>query len=267
MIYDPVLDPALEAAADAAERAYRRARRDHPRAALAQTSGMGADETPTKWLDELIEDALERALAHHPVNVLSEERGSLDRGHAATLVIDPLDGTANAVADVPLCCFAGALAVDGVFVESLTVWLETGQRWAATTREPSPWRTTGRTELDGAAISLLRPHARNTANWLRVAERAERIRILSSSTLEAALVLQGSTDGFADAGSDTHRLVDLAPALVSVPPAGGAVIDCAGRPIEFDPDLRRRYSGVVGATPAIAEQLVSTIAMTPALAG
>jgi myo-inositol-1(or 4)-monophosphatase len=263
MSYDPILDPALEAAADAATRAYARARRSHSRGELAEMSGMGADGTPTKWLDQIIEDALERALAHHPVNVLSEESGWDDRGHAATLVIDPLDGTANAVADVPLCCFAAALVVDGVFVESLTVWLETGQRWAATTAEPAPWRTTGRTELDGAAISLLRPHPRNTENWFRVAERAERIRILSSSTFEAAMVLQGSTDGFADAGSDSQRLVDLAPALVSIPPAGGAVLDCAGRPIEFDPDLGNRFSGVVGATPAIAEQLVETIAMAP----
>ena len=92
-----------------------------------------------------------------------------------------------------------------------------------------------------------------------MAARAARIRILSTSCLEAALVAEGSTDGFADAGSDTHRLVDLAAAMVLVPAAGGAVLDSFGRPLEVDPDLTRRWSGVVAATPHLAEELVATI--------
>ena len=73
------------------------------------------------------------------------------------------------------------------------------------------------------------------------------------------LVLQGSTDAFADAGSDTHRLVDLAAAAVMLPTVGGAVIDVLGRPIELDLDLTRRWSGVVAATPQLAERLAELI--------
>ncbi|MBP2049782.1 fructose-1,6-bisphosphatase/inositol monophosphatase family enzyme [Streptomyces griseochromogenes] len=92
-----------------------------------------------------------------------------------------------------------------------------------------------------------------------MATRASRIRILSTSCLEAVLVAEGSTDAFADAGSDTHRIVDLAAAMLTVPAAGGAVIDVHGRPLEIDPDLTRRWSGVVAATPELAEELADAI--------
>jgi len=85
------------------------------------------------------------------------------------------------------------------------------------------------------------------------------VRILSSSCLEAVLVAEGSTDAFADAGTDTHRIVDLAAALVIVPAAGGVVTDASGRPLEIDLDLTRRWSGVVAATPELGEELAATI--------
>ena len=53
--------------------------------------------------------------------------------------------------------------------------------------------------------------------------------------------------------------MDLAAAMVLVPAAGGAVIDAAGRPLEIDTDLSRRWSGVVAATPALAEELAAAI--------
>src|SRR5437588_289382 len=74
-----------------------------------------------------------------------------------------------------------------------------------------------------------------------------------------ALVAEGSIDAFADPGSDTHRIVDLAAALVTVPAAGGVVLDVHGRPLEFDFDLTRRWSGVVAATRSLGEQLVASI--------
>jgi myo-inositol-1(or 4)-monophosphatase len=44
-----------------------------------------------------------------------------------------------------------------------------------------------------------------------------------------------------------------------VPAAGGVVLDVWGRPLEIDPDLSRRWSGVVAATPALGEELVNTL--------
>lgn len=245
--------PALAAVARAAMTAFHDARRTLDRDALGEKIQIGADGTPTTRLDIMVDTAVAEAAAANHVNLISEEIGVVDNGSAVTLVVDPVDGTANAVAGVPLAAFAGVVAIDGKAVESLTTWLDTGRSWHAKADEPVSFRTSGRRELDGAAVSLLRPQAKTEEAWLRVSRRAARIRILSSSCLEAALVAQGSTDAFADAGSDTHRIMDIAAAAVLVPAAGGAVIDAFGRPVEIDPDLSRRWSGVVAATPELAE--------------
>lgn len=252
----PVLAEAVRAAASA----FDLARRAHGREALAERVAQGADGTPTMRVDALVEDAIAAVAARHGVNLLSEEIGFVDAGSARTLVIDPLDGSANAAAGVPLSCVAGVLATDGTPTEAVTCWLDTGRCWHAVAGRPVPYRTSGRRELDGAAVSLLRPQERIADQWWAVARRAGRIRILSSSCLEAALVAEGSTDAFADAGSDTHRIVDLAAAMLMVPAAGGAVLDVHGRPLDLDPDLTRRWSGVVAATPQLAEELAATIA-------
>ncbi|WP_210583681.1 inositol monophosphatase family protein [Streptomyces sp. GESEQ-35] len=251
--------PALADATQAAVAAFRTARERYDRAQLAEKVQLGADGTPTMRLDILVDTAIAEVVDAHRINLLSEELGSIDNGSAVTLVTDPVDGTANAAAGVPLSAFAGVVAVDGAPVEALTCWLDTGRCWHTVAGQPSAYRTNGRTQLDGAAVSLLRPQKHIADAWWRVAERAARIRILSTSCLEAALVAEGSTDAFADAGSDTHRIVDLAAAMVTVPAAGGAVIDVHGRPLEIDTDLTRRWSGVVAATPQLAEELADTI--------
>ncbi|WP_368026846.1 inositol monophosphatase, partial [Mycobacterium simiae] len=255
--------PALADAARAAAAAFGAARARYDRAALAEKVQMGADGTPTMRLDILVDTAVAEVVNRHRVNLLSEEIGVIDNGSAVTLVVDPVDGTANAAAGVPLSAFAGVVAVDGHPTEALTCWYDTGRCWHAVAGEPVPYRTSGRRDLDGAAVSLLRPHGDDDAAWWRVAKRAARVRILSTSCLEAALVAEGSTDAFADAGSDTHRIMDLAAALVMVPAAGGAVLDVQGRPLEIDHDLSRRWSGVVGATVELAEELVSTLREAP----
>jgi myo-inositol-1(or 4)-monophosphatase len=253
------IHPALADAARAAAEAFGAARTRYDRAALAEKVQIGADGTPTMRLDMIVDTAVVEVANRHGVNLLSEEIGAVDNGSAVTLVVDPVDGTANAAAGVPLSAFAGVVAVDGTATEALTCWFDTGRCWHAIAGRAVPYRTSGRRNLDGAAVSLLRPHGQDDAAWWRVVKRAARVRILSTSCLEAALVAEGSTDAFADAGSDTHRIMDLAAAMVMVPAAGGVVLDVWGRPLEIDPDLSRRWSGVVAATPALGEELVNTL--------
>jgi myo-inositol-1(or 4)-monophosphatase len=255
--------PALAAAADAALATYRRIVTDHDRATLSTHVAEGADDTPSLLIDIVVESSILAAVEGRGVNVLSEEAGWIDGGHALTLVVDPVDGSGNAAAGVPFAAFSGALVDDGRFVEALTVWLHTGERYWAGVDAPAAVRTSGRRGVDGALISTLRPHPHTIDTWWRVAERASRVRILGSSTIEAALVAAGALDAFVDAGSDTHRLVDLAAAMVQVPAAGGVVVDAYGRPIEFDVDLTRRWSGVVAASRELAEGICELISAAP----
>lgn len=234
------------------------------RTGLLEAVRTGADGTPTHRIDEIVEEEILAAAAPHGVNVLSEELGFLDRGSAATLVVDPLDGSANAAAGVPLSCFSAALFVDGKPLEALSCWLENGHVVWARAGGPVSFRTTGAQRLAGSATDMLRPkrHAGGDSSgaFMRVAQAAGRIRVLSSTCLEAMLVAEGSIDAFADPGSQTHRIVDLAAAMLLVPVAGGAVLDAYGQPVEFDVDLSRRWSGVVAASPELAQELAETIA-------
>jgi myo-inositol-1(or 4)-monophosphatase len=262
----------LAATADAAAAAFGRARAGVPADELRREIGIGGDGTPTSRLDEIVDAAVIEAAGPFGVNILSEEAGWIDRGSAVTLVVDPVDGTANALAGVPLCTFSGAIVVDGRPVEALTRWLDTGRDWACRTdagmraedtvhpEDTAQWRTTGRTVLDGAAISLLRPQQANWAAWQVIAQRAARLRILSCSTLEGILACTGSIDAFADAGADVHRYVDLVAAQVYAQAAGAVVADAFGRPIEFTTDLTRRWSGIVAATAELAGELAAVIA-------
>uniref|UniRef100_UPI0020279225 inositol monophosphatase family protein n=1 Tax=Actinotalea sp. C106 TaxID=2908644 RepID=UPI0020279225 len=250
--------PVLAEAADAARRAFLAAHERFDREELAATVMVGADGTPTMLIDQLVEDAVIEAAVQRRVNVLSEERGFVDVGSAVTLVADPVDGSANAAAGVPLACFSGALAVDGTFTDALTSWLHTDERWWAVRGERSR-RVSGQASVAGAAVSLLRPHRRNADAWWAVSSAARRIRVLSCSTLDAVLVTTGAVDVFLDAGSDTHRLVDLAAAMVLAPAAGGVVTDVWERPLELDLDLTRRWSGVVAATPQLAAEVSALV--------
>ncbi|GAA4283005.1 bifunctional fructose-bisphosphatase/inositol-phosphate phosphatase [Brevibacterium daeguense] len=262
-VMDPEVSPVLAALAHAAVAGVNEAWENHGRRELVEEVKMGADGTATYRIDAIVEDRIAQAATDHHVNLLSEEIGFLDGGHAATLVVDPLDGSANAAAGVPLSCFSAALFVDGEPREALNVWLENGHSVWARADTPVPYRTSGTSSLTSAAVGLLRPKVHSggdsTAAWLRVSAVTSRVRILSSSCLEAMLVAEGSIDAFADPGSQTHRLMDLAAALLFVPAAGGAVIDAFGQQIEFDTDLTRRWSGVIAATPELAEEMAQVI--------
>jgi myo-inositol-1(or 4)-monophosphatase len=166
---DPALpgtvDPVLAEAARAATAAFRSARERFDREELAEKVQMGADGTLTTRLDILVDTAIAEVISRHRVNLLSEEIGVIDNGSALTVVNDPVDGTGNAVTGVPLSAFAAAVCRDGVLTESLTCWLDTGRCWHAVAGAPAAFRTTGRTALDGAAVSLLRPQRADTAAW------------------------------------------------------------------------------------------------------
>ncbi|TLZ88847.1 MAG: sugar kinase, partial [Methanobacteriota archaeon] len=69
----------------------------------AEVLGRGADGAPSTRIDRVAEAAVLRVLDYEDarLNVLSEEAGFVDRGGDATLVLDPIDGTHNALRGVP----------------------------------------------------------------------------------------------------------------------------------------------------------------------
>lgn len=247
-------DELLSDAAHTAWRAYRHAMGTMTPDDRRRTIAERPDGTETFLLDVAVETPVLETLARHRVNVLSEEAGWIDRGSAVTVVVDPVDGTANAAAGVPVCAFAAAVVVDDTVEAARILWFDTGSEWAVSGSRPSTITVSGRRDVVGASMSLLRPLPSTQAAWTRLAERAGRVRILGSTALEAALVADGSIDLCCDPGGDVHRIVDIAAAKLIVEAAGGVVVDVHDRPFTFEPDLRRRWSGVFAASRQLAEE-------------
>jgi myo-inositol-1(or 4)-monophosphatase len=247
-----------------AENAYQFAMTNLTSAQRSADIGIGGDGTPTMFLDQFIEEPVLAVAEKFKINVLSEEVGWIDRGSAYTVVLDPVDGTANSAAGVPISGFSAAIVEDDIIVESLVTWLGTNYSWRAHCDDAVVQRTTGRTKLAGAALSMLRPRPSTWNTWSVLAQTSERIRILGSSVIEACLVADGAIDAFCDPGGDIHRIVDIAAVSLIVEKSGGALKDAQGRPLSFSPDLTLRWSGIAAATPQLADEIASIIGGNPA---
>jgi myo-inositol-1(or 4)-monophosphatase len=249
----------LDEMIEAADTAYTHAMQTMTRDERSADIGLGGDGTPTMFLDQHVEEPVLRILEKYGVNVLSEEIGWIDRGSAITAVIDPVDGTANSAAGVPLSAFGAAIVIDDVIVESSCAWLGTKYRWNAHIDDPVRPAVTAQKSLMGSSLSLLRPRPQTWTGWSELATAADRIRILGTSVLEGCLVADGAIDAFCDPGGDIHRIVDVAPIVLIVEKAGGVVRDAFDRPFHFEPDLTLRWSGVFAATPELASDICEVL--------
>ena len=66
--------------------------------------GIGADGTPTKYIDKFAEDIAIDFIkkSKFNINILSEEAGFLDFDGDYTFILDPIDGTRNAIRGIPI---------------------------------------------------------------------------------------------------------------------------------------------------------------------
>lgn len=223
---------------------------------------MGATGTPTEEVDRLAESAILAALDAEGVdwNVVSEEIGSVARGGSRTLVVDPIDGTANAVRNLPFSSVSLALGVRdlaGVEVglvrdlaRGTTYWaVRGGGAWRDGRRiRTRPW--SGRGEL--LLVNLGRAASARSA---ALVGRARRVRAIGCASLELSLVAEGAADAYvfenADAGRNL-RATDIAAAYRILLEAGGGASDADGGSLEgFPLGVERRTTVLAWGDPAL----------------
>jgi len=243
----------------AVERVARESARSPHRADVV---AMGASGTPTEELDRLAERAILEALDEEHVdwNVVSEEVGVVDRGGSKTLVIDPIDGTANAVRNLPFATVSLALGrndlggVDLGLVRDLTrgttYWAARGE---GAFRDGRPIRTrswSGRGEV--VFVNLGRFASPRSA---ALVGRARRVRALGCASLEMVMVAEGAGDAYVFENADDARnlrATDIAAAYRILLEAGGGVSDAQGQPLESFPlGVVRRTTVVAWGDPAL----------------
>ncbi|HEV2316859.1 MAG TPA: inositol monophosphatase family protein [Thermoplasmata archaeon] len=234
----------------AAHAAYREANGSPHRADIV---AMGADGSPTEEIDRIAETQILATLEHEEVgwDVVSEEIGQLRRGGERTLVIDPIDGSHNALRRMPFAAVSLALGrtdlagIDIGVVHDLatgvTYWAERGK---GAFRDGRPLRARAwNPKAELVFLNLGRHATPKVVGW---AGRARRVRSLGCASLEMIMVAQGSADGYFfenDVDARNLRVTDIAGAYRIVQEAGGGVANAGLESLEpFPLELGRRTS-------------------------
>lgn len=215
---------------------------------------IGADGTPTKRVDEIAELAIVKMLDEAKgLDLLSEEAGYLARGGDRVLVVDPIDGTTNAVRGIPFYCVSLAIGTKTLSdVESgLVMNLCTGDVFEATkgggarlNGKPIRVRPTGKRRV--YATSSLAPEDVPDANGI--------LRSFGASALEMCLVGQGAIDGYHYA-KPILRIIDIAASTLIVREAGGVVLDKDGKDLDLPLSLAPRFGLTAASSAQVARDL------------
>ncbi len=211
----------------------------------AEVVAMGADGSPTEALDRVAEARVLTCLEEERLdwNVLSEEAGRLERGGRRTLVIDPIDGSHNALRGLPMSTVSLAVgdatlaSVDAGVVRDLstgsTFW---GLRGGGAFRDGHRIRT--RPWEPRSELFLLNLGRHATPRTLALSGRGRRVRSLGCASLEMALVATGAADAYLfenERPERNLRITDIAAGYRIVREAGGSVTDALGAPLDDFP--------------------------------
>lgn len=210
----------------------------------AEVLGRGADGAPSTRIDRVAEQTVLRVLDYESaaLNVLSEEAGYVDRGGKATLVLDPIDGTHNALRGVPAYSVSLAIGHERLsdvqealvrdLVSDATYYAAKGGGAFLNAR---PIRVRRPVDPEDLVFGVyLGTHAAPDA--YQVASRARRVRALGAASLDLCLVARGAADLYYmhSALEDTKlRAVDIAGAVLIVREAGGHVLDLKRKDLDL----------------------------------
>lgn len=216
---------------------------DHLQGDPAEILGRGADGAPSSRLDRAAEAAVLERLEKEGarVNVLSEEAGFVDRGGDTLLVLDPVDGTHNALRGVP--AFSVSIALGHARLsdvqEGLVRDLVSGATYHAlkgrgATLNGKPIHARRFDPKDVLFSVYLGTNAEADAS--RVAAKARRVRNLGAASLDLCLVARGAADAYYMRSREERlklRACDIAAGTLIVREAGGLVLDLAGRDLDI----------------------------------
>ena len=216
---------------------------------------IGADGTPTEKIDEAAENAALRVLEAdgRSMRFVSEELGEKIIGGEPefTFVLDPVDGTFNAVNNIPFFCVPIAIGTSDLsdirygYVRNLVNGdIYTAEKGKGAYLESLHFKT--RTKIHVSAISELsrtsvisyshRPHAVPINN-----HNVRRVRVFGCAALELCYIASGIFDAFIDMRS-MLRVTDIAAGKLIVEEAGGKVTDGTGEPLNTPLDVKKRVN-------------------------
>ena len=203
------------------------------------TIGIGADGTPTKQIDKVAEDLIIAYLKEHKLckTLISEEIGKIEiGGENGTIFLDPVDGTYNAVMNIPFYALSIAYAEERQIIRAFVQNLASGEIFTAKKGEGAflngcPIHASPVTDLQTSAMSIYGKHFQQDRIF-NLMQKIRRFRQFGASALEISYVAAGRIDGFVDLRK-TLRVTDAAAGVLICEEAGGEVTDQHGNKIIF----------------------------------
>jgi len=228
---------------------------------MGRTVDIGADGTPTKYIDKIAEDVAIKLLkkSETKVNLLSEEAGFLDFGGKYTFVLDPVDGTRNAYRGIPFYAVSLAIGTSKIsdveygFVKNIP----TGDVFVA---------EKGRGAfLNGKQIQVCDVPPIDMVSSLTLGKNYDRttlslakkniVRSLGSASLEMCMVAVGGLD-FYVLGNEYLRVIDIAASTLIVREAGGFVKNISGDELDMKFTLDERTSVVAACSEDVIRSII-----------
>ncbi|MEL7671628.1 bifunctional fructose-bisphosphatase/inositol-phosphate phosphatase [Methanobacterium sp.] len=224
-----------------------------------ETVKMGADGTPTKMIDVVAEEKVIEILKNtgRSMTLISEEIGEYKIGDGTSevvFVVDPLDGTINALKKIPFYGISIAIAdSSSKSLNSLTLQdieigfvknLATGDIYEAIKGEGASLngKTAVPSSREDITGSLIGAYVRGAMTQMNeICKTVRRIRLLGSVATELCYVADGTYDAFLDIRGNL-RVVDIAAAKLIVEEAGGTVTNEQGKSLDNKLGVTERTS-------------------------
>ncbi len=235
---------------------------------LGEELGIGADGTPTKLIDDAAEQIIFKVLAEKEenLNILSEEAGFVDNKSEKTLVVDPIDGTHNAIRGIPFYALSLAVGksqlsdVNYGLVRNLvtgdTFWAEKGNGAFLNDK-----RIQVKQYHQKDSMFTLYIGERATSRTYNIAKKPRRGRALGCASLEMCLVASGALDIYYQNYSPAHlglRVTDIAASTLILREAGGEVFNDTYDILDMDLDIKSRSNIIAVGDIRALEALRST---------
>src|SRR5664280_928274 len=209
---------------------------------------MGADGTPTKFIDLVAEEKVVEVLedSERPVTLISEEIGEFKIGKGpseAVFVVDPLDGTRNAIKNIPAYGISiavadptgasnsvkvpGKLTISDIeigFVKNFaTDDIYNAQKGMGAWLNGKQVKPSTRRDVSGSSIGAYIYRA-DMSKIDRLCKTVSSMRILGSVAIELCYVADGTYDAFLDVRGNL-RIVDISAAKLIIEESRGIVTD------------------------------------------
>lgn len=213
--------------------------------------GKGADGTPTRFIDRECENIFVSAMKENkvPYSIMSEEAGFIGEPGKAVMLVDPLDGTTNALNHVPYYSLsvgvteADLRAVTAAFVMNLSNRsVYTAVRGKGAYRNGKKIRAAKR-----SGIFIINYGGKMDSYLQNIVSHAYKYRKFGSTALDLCLLASGAVDAVFSMGpGSSPRNFDVAAGILIAEEAGGFVSDSNGNPynLGMDPSETRDMIGV-----------------------